>query len=151
MNSKGNVKIKPQFDSAYEFQGSYAKVEDNSKYYLINTSGFKVMDFDDEYPSVEFANENNRAAYIIDDVLYDMKLNKITDDNTIVYQNLYGYFEGINENDSIYSLMNEKGEILLTSNEEYAIDMFRNLATGRYYGILVEKKYWKVISLDSVK
>ena len=151
IDSNGKVKIEPQFDSAKSFIGGYAVVEKNMKNYLINSNGIKVMDLGEEAVSFELISWNEKSAFLINNVLYDMKLNRLTDEDDYTYDNVYGFIESIDEINNEYLLMDIEGNILLSSKDDKAIDVFRSFATGRYYGVLEEEKYWKVISLDSKK
>lgn len=160
ITSEGKMMIEPKYNSATEFYGDYAVVKaDNSNedsyytyiYQVIDKNG-NVKISDEGYFPPEYY--SNYEVWVIDDALYNSKLNRITSENIEVEYIDYGYFEFSNKNNNTSGIMDYKGKVYYTWEGSYIyadISENENNKDDLYVRVTISDERDKIVSLKTGK
>ena len=116
IDSGGSFLIEPQYKEAFSFYGNYARVvkkEDGTKYYVIDKKGNIKLTGSSKNSIIH---DDKYDVWVVDNVLYDSSLNKISSDDIKVFHSYSGngYYSWVNENNSTAGIINMNGEITYT-------------------------------------
>lgn len=116
IDTKGKIKIKIKYDEASDFYGKYALVKEKEKYKIITEEGQTKIKSNKKIEYIE-----NLQYWIIDDNLYNITLDKLSNDNLKIKSTNDSYLIWIDQANKETGIMNSKGEKTYTyalKNEE---------------------------------
>lgn len=120
ITSEGKIMIEPQYKSAQNFYGDYAIVSiDNPDSSSYNDKIYQIIDkkgnvklISKYYSGIEYCSDYN--FWVVDDILYDSNLNRISSEGITVKYIDYEYFEYTDRDKKESGIMNSKGKKVFT-------------------------------------
>lgn len=111
INAAGKILIKPQYNSATRFYGNYAIVGEDDTYKIIDKKG-KVKFENNNISKLLYISDYN--VWLIDNVLYDSNLKRLSKKDLIVSYERNGIFKWKDKDNSISGLINYKGKTVFS-------------------------------------
>lgn len=162
INTNGKFVIDPVFNSASDFNGNYAIVEGTTNIDGVETSMYQLIDTKGNVKlSSKYSSDFKYIAayniWIIDDVLYNSSLKKLSGDGVEVRYEDYGYLTWENSSKRIGGIMTSTGKITYSykfaDDEDFiSIDPSTNLDSleETYCKVNVNKKN-AIVNCDTGK
>jgi hypothetical protein len=122
ISTKGEVLIEPKYQMAHEFYGDYARVSLDGKSQLIDKSGDVKMEAE------KMLFHDNADVTVVDGVLYDSKLKRISDDNVDIRRkegSNYWLYNNVAEDGKILGkgLLDSKGKAVYSCDAKQCDDI----------------------------
>ena len=105
VNTKGKELTKLDYDYVLDYNGKYAIVSKNDKNYLIDEKGKEKMS---SKGAIKYDEET--GYYIVDGVLYNSNLRRLSDKKTTVTSINHGYFRYTKDGSKKAGIINKKGK-----------------------------------------
>ncbi len=144
VSSEGKEIVDFIYDNVWRFIGKYGVVSNNYSNKIIDRTGKIIYSAEDH--KIDFSNAKY-GNYVIDEALYDLNLEKVSEDNLKITSAVEGGYFTFSK-DGKYGIINSAREVIFESDMPLSLEV--NIGYNNVYGIIKESDYVRDVHKYSI-